>query len=1316
MKIYHNSWVDDTFKKDGNYIYNNSGKYGTCEFIFDFLIKINWENNENNSEYFFTNDWEIYYQETEKFIKKNNDLYEYISINNSYWNDICLLNKTNKKIYKKSNYYQFGDYTFEETSNKNILTIKWNGLGEESFIFHTYYKKYYSFNYFYKLYEKIYIIDTEKDYYLCNESKELFDISLYHKIKYKDIYLIENNIYTFKSTQYFLKSNKSKFNIIDEYNNHINNIILNDENIMYHNKLFDYKIHSDLSELVLTKRVVFKRYIEDNCEYYCEENIYNEIFNDVYLNKYDDSEPSKHHIQKIILHLDKNIFYDDKFTIIGEYIFQENELVLYYSENDKNSKKKISYRKFDKSRNNYNNYYQSFDDYMNITLHFWNDSDIKNTYFIIINYKDLLQCGIDFVEYLIENNKNIIVIDNIKNREVYKDLNKFNIIYFENDEQYHKLTELILECHIIFNNNIQSINPLSFINPDKNSIEKWKEINPQYDLNEVYNEVYNKIPKIFHFIWIGKNTMPPVYLEYIESWIKLHPDYQFCIWNDDNIPKLLNQDLYDSATHYAMKADILRYELLYVFGGIYIDCDFWCIRSIDKLIRDLNLKGFSAYESDEFIAIGIMGFRRGHDFLLYLLNNIEFNIFKRVKNNQGGSAVPDLTGPKYFTHCWLEYIKKGSADLINSLYAFSPEYFYKYTFQDKMSGRNVSIDEKKSYAVHMWGYSWKTKDTQLNDTSYHIKQNNIMNLKLKNLISGKSDFKFDPVINHSVPKIIHVIGLFFSGGIERLIYYFDKYGDKDKYKYYILCYGFGNKSYYKINDIDIYSFDGDHQKLNTFLQIINPNIIIDHYSFYTNENKITYSNINFNKIIYFIHSAILYNKNIDFLSVHKCIHLYEEPEKEASWNRIRENYYVSLGCDIVENYSDMLKNSILIDKKRKMNISIVGRVTEEKIPLRFFKLLCELSLLKTIDKKINIQIYGEKDTIFNREYVEKFDEMILKSNIKYCGFIEPESISEVYKNTDVILISSEYETGSFVCVEAYTYGIPVIARNVFGLKKLIRDEITGFLCESDNHILDIIKKLKIDTLEKMRRNVLEEAKKYNIKDKIKDIEKIIDDNLPVKNIIIITSVINCPDKELTYYGKRSVFTTKTRYKQTLKTVESIRKYIPNVDIFFTECSDMMNYGDYEDDIRKKVDYYFNFYNDEVVKRAVYSGSKGWGETELLLASLEKINQLKMNYKYLFKISGRYYLNDEFNYENFNNNLHNFTLWDNSNCSFCTLFYKILYNEKEYFESILMDSLEGVKEGISIELCFYKKFIINRSIVEKMNVSGYLSTEGYFFSI
>ena len=98
MKIYHNSWVDDTFKKDGNYIYNDSEKYGICEFIFDFLIKINWENNEeNHSEYFFTNDWETYYQETEKFIKKNHELYEYISIDNSYWNDICLLNVVLKK-------------------------------------------------------------------------------------------------------------------------------------------------------------------------------------------------------------------------------------------------------------------------------------------------------------------------------------------------------------------------------------------------------------------------------------------------------------------------------------------------------------------------------------------------------------------------------------------------------------------------------------------------------------------------------------------------------------------------------------------------------------------------------------------------------------------------------------------------------------------------------------------------------------------------------------------------------------------------------------------------------------------------------------------------------------------------------------------------------------------------------------------------------------------------------------------------------------------------------------------------------------------
>jgi mannosyltransferase OCH1-like enzyme len=43
-----------------------------------------------------------------------------------------------------------------------------------------------------------------------------------------------------------------------------------------------------------------------------------------------------------------------------------------------------------------------------------------------------------------------------------------------------------------------------------------------------------------HFIWIGNNKIPNIYLEYIKSWLKNHNDWIFCFWNDENIPKLLN--------------------------------------------------------------------------------------------------------------------------------------------------------------------------------------------------------------------------------------------------------------------------------------------------------------------------------------------------------------------------------------------------------------------------------------------------------------------------------------------------------------------------------------------------------------------------------------------------------------------------------------------------------------------------------------------------------------------------------------------------------------------------------------------------------
>lgn len=43
---------------------------------------------------------------------------------------------------------------------------------------------------------------------------------------------------------------------------------------------------------------------------------------------------------------------------------------------------------------------------------------------------------------------------------------------------------------------------------------------------------------------------------------------------------LKNQIAYSSAKNWGMKSDILRYEILQKFGGVYIDTDYECLLNV----------------------------------------------------------------------------------------------------------------------------------------------------------------------------------------------------------------------------------------------------------------------------------------------------------------------------------------------------------------------------------------------------------------------------------------------------------------------------------------------------------------------------------------------------------------------------------------------------------------------------------------------------------------------------------------------------------------------------------------------------------------
>ena len=47
------------------------------------------------------------------------------------------------------------------------------------------------------------------------------------------------------------------------------------------------------------------------------------------------------------------------------------------------------------------------------------------------------------------------------------------------------------------------------------------------------------IPKIIHYIWLGKSEMPIEVRDCIKSWQNNMPDYELMFWDDDAISELL---------------------------------------------------------------------------------------------------------------------------------------------------------------------------------------------------------------------------------------------------------------------------------------------------------------------------------------------------------------------------------------------------------------------------------------------------------------------------------------------------------------------------------------------------------------------------------------------------------------------------------------------------------------------------------------------------------------------------------------------------------------------------------------------------------
>jgi len=213
------------------------------------------------------------------------------------------------------------------------------------------------------------------------------------------------------------------------------------------------------------------------------------------------------------------------------------------------------------------------------------------------------------------------------------------------------------------------------------------------------------------------------------------------------------------------------------------------------------------------------------------------------------------------------------------------------------------------------------------------------------------------------------------------------------------------------------------------------------------------------------------------------------------------------------------------------------------------------------------------------------------------------------------------------------------------------------------------------------------------------------------NIILITSLINPPDLPFSYINKRSIYTSETRFEQTKKTIESVKKNIPEYYIIFIEASLISEHQ--TEYFQNNTNYFVNLFQNQRVMHNINSMSKALGECTLIQTAIDYIVEQKLDYKNFFKLSGRYWINEKFNYDSFNNDYIIVKKINNDINNIVTILYKLPKNLLTEWYNFINNSKEDLLNCIGAEVLFarFVNTLNNYVYIDSLGVQGNIAVSG-----
>ena len=198
--------------------------------------------------------------------------------------------------------------------------------------------------------------------------------------------------------------------------------------------------------------------------------------------------------------------------------------------------------------------------------------------------------------------------------------------------------------------------------------------------------------KIIHFTVRDPHNLSPIQTDAIERARKLHPNWEVKVWRVPAIIQGYNfllEKYWPKVNSGAQFSDLFRLDVLYRFGGVYVDSDLRLFKPLDDLVDRFDF--FIASENGLQLTNALIGARKESTVLRNLIDELD-------------SAEPDWTSPPNMTtgpYFFSQHLKCRT-----DITVLPRESFYTY---GAFSAAQKTI-HRHSYGEHLWENSWKSSE------------------------------------------------------------------------------------------------------------------------------------------------------------------------------------------------------------------------------------------------------------------------------------------------------------------------------------------------------------------------------------------------------------------------------------------------------------------------------------------------------------------------------------------------------------------------------------------------------------------------------